>query len=112
MIPPRLKSKLLVQAGVRLCDGRGIPAMVVRRGDPDAGAVYVKISDLAGSAVVMSQVRGQDGVLAWMRATGPAPVAEAEADAYIERQARFDPDIWVLEVEDREGRHPFEGPVV
>jgi GMP synthase (glutamine-hydrolysing) len=41
MSDPRLKSKLLVQAGARLCSQRAVPAMVTRRGDPDAGAVYI-----------------------------------------------------------------------
>ena len=112
MMPPRLKSRIQVQAAIRLCDQRGIPAMVVRRGDPDAGAVYVKINRLDGTALVLNQVRGDDAVLSWMRATGPDPVADADAEAYIERQRRYDPDLWVVEVEDREGRHPFDGPVL
>ena len=78
MIPPRLKSRIQVQAAIRLCDQRGIPAMVVRRGDPDAGAVYVKINRLDGTALVLNQARGDDAVLSWMRATGPDPVADAE----------------------------------
>jgi hypothetical protein len=112
MTDPRLKSKLLVQAGTRLCSQRALPAMVSRRGDPDAGAVYIKINGFERGCAVLSQIRMEDGRLAWMRATGEGTVSEADADAYIERQAKYDPDLWVLEVEDREGRNPFDDPMV
>ena len=65
----RLKSGLLVRAGARTCNARGVPAFVVRKGDEDAGAVYVKLNHMNGDCVVLSQVRTQDGDAAWMRAT-------------------------------------------
>ena len=112
MSDPRLKSKILVQAGTRLCSQRAIPAMVTRRGDPDAGAVYIKINGFERGCAVLSQIRMQDGRLAWLRATGEGTVSEGDADAYIERQEKVDPDLWVLEVEDRDGRNPFDDPVL
>ncbi len=108
MDEPRLRSKLLVQAGVRLCSERGVAATVARRGDPDAGAVYVKLNLFERGCAVLNRARTGEGRMAWLRATGDAPVAEAEADAWLEREAGRDPDIWVLEVEDRAGRNPFE----
>jgi len=48
----------------------------------------------------------------WSRGTGPKPVSEAEADAYIERQVKYDPDVWVLEIEDRRGQYKIDGKVV
>ena len=89
-----------------------MPVFVVRRGYADAGAVLLKLNLLDGTAMVLSQVRTAEGDLAWMRATGPAPVPETEADAYVERQVRYDPDLWVLELEDREARHPRDEPVI
>jgi hypothetical protein len=35
---------------------------------------------------------------------------EAEVDAALSRQRGFDPDLWVIEVEDREGRHLLDQP--
>ena len=112
MSDPRLKSKILVQAGTRLCSQRAIPAMVTRRGAPDAGPVYIKINGFERGCAVLSQIRMEDGRLAWLRATGEGTVSEADADAYIERQEKVDPDLWVLEVEDRDGRNPFDDPVL
>ena len=47
-----------------------------------------------------------------LRATGEGTVSEADADAYLEREEKVDPDLWVLEVEDRDGRNPFDDPVL
>ena len=112
MTDPRLKSGMLIQAGVRMCSNRGVPAMVVRRGDPDGGAIYIKINRFENGCAVLSQVRMEKGRLGWLRATGAEPVTEADADKYIQRQAKYDPDLWVLEIEDRDGRNPFDDPVV
>lgn len=108
----RLKSGLLVKAVIRRYDLAAVPAMVARRGDPDAGAVLVKLNLLEKGCLVLSQARTPEGELVWLRATGDGPVAEAEADAYIARQTKRDPDLWVIEIEDREGRLLLEGRVM
>lgn len=109
----KLKAKLWVQACVRLCDSRNIPAFVIGRGDPDAGAILLKINcGPATGCKVLSQVRDGNGDLAWMAATGPDPVPEAKADAYVARQRDIDRDLWVIEIEDAQGRIPFDGPLI
>ncbi|CCQ73243.1 DUF1491 family protein [Magnetospira sp. QH-2] len=112
MSDPKLTAKLWVQACIRRCGVQAIPAMVVRSGDTDAGAILLRLNMLNGTSVVLSQTRTAEGQRAWMRGTGPDPVPDADADSYIERQLRYDPDIWVVEVEDRQGRHPFDDPVI
>ncbi len=73
--------------------------------------ILVKLNLLNGTSQVFSPARNGDGELIWLRATGSNPVPESEADAYIERQHRVDPDIWVVEIEDRHGRHFLLEPV-
>jgi hypothetical protein len=98
-VEARLKSSIQVKALVRRCDINAIGVAVTARGDPDAGAILVKLRDRAASATVLTQTRRPDGTLGWLRATGAAPVAESEADAYIARQRQRDPDLWVVEIE-------------
>ena len=95
----RLKSGIWVQALIRRCDIAAIGVAVTSRGDPDAGAILIKLYDREAGASVLAQTRRADGTLGWMRATGPDPVAESEADTYIDRQRNRDPDLWVVEVD-------------
>lgn len=79
--------------------------MVTRRGDETAGSVLIKINRLGAGCRVLTPTTGFDGgTRIWLKGTGPDWVEEATADAYIERQIKFDSDVWVLEIEDREGR--------
>ncbi|AWK88700.1 DUF1491 family protein [Azospirillum thermophilum] len=106
----RLPTHLWVMAHIRAADAQGVSMMVVRKGDPGRGTVILKLNRLDGRFSVLVQIREGER-LAWSRGTGADPVTEAEADAYIARQTRYDPDVWVIEVEDRQGRPWFEGPI-
>jgi len=111
MSDDRLPTGLWVRAHIRAADVAGVPMIVMHKGDPDRGTVAVKVNRLDRTFAVLVQTR-RDDRLVWTHGTGADPVDEAAADAYIERQRRYDPDLWVIEVEDRQGRHWFEGPVV
>jgi hypothetical protein len=111
MTEPRLKAGLWVKMALRLADRDGRPGVVLRRGDPDSGGVLVVLRGREGLCV-LSQVRAADGALAWMRATGSAPIDQAAADTYIARQVRFDPDVWVLEFDAPDFVPPFEARLV
>lgn len=107
---PRLKSALYVQALLRRCEIAGAQAFLVRRGAEEAGAVFLKINRLDGTCVVLSPSRrGEEKV--WTRPLGEA-ADEARASDYFARQLKFDPDIWIVEIEDRQGRTFVDEPVV
>jgi hypothetical protein len=105
----RLKSELWVKAYIRRCQIEGADALLVRRGDADAGAIYIKVSRLDGTALLFGPApAGLEEAREdrrWQPCLKQQPAAEAEADAYLERQKRFDSDIWIVAVEDRAGRH-------
>lgn len=108
----RVKSGVWVAAQVRLCDRAGRPAAILRRGDADAGAIVLKLLGADGRVRLYAQTTAPEGGLAWHRPLGPEPVAEAEAEAYIARTARFDPDLWVLEILDREEAYLPDGKIL
>jgi hypothetical protein len=107
-----ISTSVWVMAQVRICDRAFIPATVARRGDPDAGTVLLKLNRFEHGVTVFAQTSSSGDDPAWTRGTGPSPVSEAEADAYIERQVKYDPDVWVLEIEDRKGQYQMVGKVV
>lgn len=108
MSPPRLRPEIWVKAILRLCATRDLPAFVVRKGDADAGAVLLKLNRLQHGSLVFSQTRDIDGNMRWIHATAHGTVPDNEAEALIARHIDRDPDLWVVEIEDRLGRHPID----
>lgn len=108
MSSERLPTELWLTAGLRRCSAEGIPAAVVRRGEKQSGTVILKINQLESGCRILTQARDLDGNLTWFPAMDGALVDESEADAYVERTAQRDPDVWVVEIEHRDGWHPFQ----
>ena len=108
MPEPRLSAGLWVAAYLRRLQLAEIPAYVTATGDPTAGAVIVKCARLDGTA--RAKARRFDpatGSRVWdVLADGP----EAEVDASLSRQRGFDPDLWVIEIESRDGRDLLDEP--
>ncbi len=107
----RLKSGIWVAAYIRRCHIEGAFAAVRRRGADEAGAIFVKIARLDGTAelygpapqTAFEEARPGDRAFTPCLSSQPAP--EGDVEAYLAREIRFDPDVWIVEVEDRDGRH-------
>lgn len=99
----RLTAAFWVQAYLRRLSLWNIPAFVTAHGDDTAGAVLVKLNTLDGQAkAFVRQFDLMTGDRVWQVL---ADGSEADVDASIARQRGFDSDLWVIEVEDRAGRH-------
>lgn len=107
----RLKSGIWVQAYLRRCAIEGAYAVVRRRGADEAGAVFVRIdrlngtSDLFGPAPQAVFDDAQPADRAFIACLKEQPADDAAVESYLASQLRFDPDIWIVEVEDRQGRN-------
>jgi hypothetical protein len=106
-----LPTELIVTAQIRIAAREGIPITVRRRGNNSVGTIMLKINRLDGTARVLTQVR-YDDELVWSPVGRIDPLPEAEADKYLDQQANMDPDSWLLEIEDKQGRHWFPGRVM
>jgi hypothetical protein len=107
----RLKSAIWVAAYIRRCNTEGAFAAVRHRGADEAGAIFVKLNRLDGPAElfgpapqsVFDEARPADRLFS--RCLADQPALEARVEERLTRELRFDPDAWIVEVEDRAGRH-------
>jgi len=107
----RLKSAIWVAAYIRRCHIEGAFAAVRRRGAEDAGAIFIKLNLLNGTGelfgpapqAVFDETRPSNRAFA--RCSGDKPVPEEKIEDRLTREIRFDSDVWIVEVEDRNGRH-------
>lgn len=108
---PRLKTRIWVQAQIRLCDLNLIPVAVVRRGDPDAGAVLLRLLQGERKSLLLRRQTQSDGSSAWMAAAGGDALDDAAADAHVVRELKRDPDLWVVEIDDPKRRYWPDRPI-
>jgi hypothetical protein len=107
----RLPTELWVQAQLRRFSAAGVGAYLVRRGDTERGTVLVRLVGREGTRI-LTQVRDLDGKLAWMAVKEGAVLSNPDADAYVDRAVDRDSDLWVIEIETRDGENPFDREVV
>ncbi len=106
----RIKSSIWVAAYLRRCQTENIFGVVRRRGAEEAGAIFIKLAMLDGNALLFTpapqaaydESRPADRVFL---PTTPAPAAEQIIEDRLAKEIRFDSDIWIVEIEDRAGRH-------
>ncbi|MFQ5347679.1 MAG: DUF1491 family protein [Rhodothalassiaceae bacterium] len=101
---PRLTTEIWVQACLRQLNAAGLDAYLRHRGARERGGILLKINRFGGGCELIEPVAGLDGGRAWMRIGGGEPLAEVAAEEKIARRLERDPDLWVLEIEDRQGQ--------
>ena len=107
----RLKSSIWVAAYIRRCQVEGLFAAVRRHGADEAGAIFVKVNrldataDLYGPAPQAAFDETQPADRAFSLCLKVQPALESDVEAFLGREMRFDPDVWIVETEDRAGRH-------
>jgi hypothetical protein len=107
-----LKADLWAAALIRRAQAAGASAFVARKGDPDAGAVLVKTATLDGKARLYAPAQNGAGARIWLDlSSGALGDEERAVDAHIARRAATDPDLWVIEIEDRAGRSFLTEPI-
>lgn len=107
-----LKTDFWASALIRRAQIGGAFAGVVRKGDTDAGAVMVKVATMNAKARLYAPARNGEGERIWLDlSAGPLGDVEADVDAHVRKRADTDPDLWVIEVEDKHGRHFLQEPV-
>jgi hypothetical protein len=95
---------------LRRCQTEGIFGAVRRRGAEEAGAVFVKVALLDGTAMLYAPAPQtvydeSRPVERLFTSTSPQPVPEQSVEARLAKEINFDPDVWIVETEDRAGRH-------
>jgi len=105
----RLKSEVWVKAYIRRCAGAGLSAVVVRHGDNDAGAIFIRINRLDGTSFLFGPspagLSGAEEDRRWVPCLQESGATDDAVETYLKREAEFDSDLWIVEVEARDGSH-------
>jgi hypothetical protein len=111
LLPMRLRSDFVASAIIRQAGIANCFAALRRRGAAEAGAILIKVDRLDGTAALygpapQAMMQDVEGERFWHRLHKTDVVTSLDAEARIDREIGFDPDLWLIEIEDREGR-PF-----
>ena len=112
MSDDQLPTALWVEGHLRQLEAQAIPYYVVNRGNHASGTVMLKLFAPGQGCKLLQQQRDFVGNMAWTNALPQDVVEESKADDYIRRAITRDPDIWVIEIEDKTYANPFDGKVI
>lgn len=109
----RLDTRLWLDGHLRQLAAGGTFYTIVHKGDDARGSVILKLNmGRVAGCKLLTQAYDMDGTPGWLPALEGRAVPEAEADAYLQRQINRDSDVWVVEIESRDGSHPFPGKLL
>ncbi len=104
----RIRTDFWVSAYIRRCEVNGVVAVLRRRGAAEAGAVLIKIDRLDGTSVLLGPApqseAADDGGRSFVPVHRDEAIESLAAETRMTREIGFDPDLWIVEVEDRQGR--------
>ena len=110
-----VKTEIWVKAHLRRCFAAGLTGVVARRGAAEAGTVFVRVALAAGTARLLAPAAGpaydEEGRRRWEFPLGEEPLKQDEVDRFLERQMAYDPDIWILDIDDPGGTGLLDLPV-
>ncbi|MEM1088290.1 MAG: DUF1491 family protein [Pseudomonadota bacterium] len=112
MFDDRLPTAVWVDALIRRAQLGGASAFVLQKGEASRGDILLKVAKMNGEAFAFRPQTDMSGARVFMDLThqGIGP-EEVGIDAYIAKAKARDRDLWVIEIEDREGRHFITEPV-
>ena len=108
-----LKSYLVVESASILARGNGVPIFIIKRGDPDSGVIYVKIDTLDGNVALLRRnlnyvIEKDKSFIEYVNLFPNQKVNNSEVNNKINSETLIDPDCWVVEIEDKNGKNYFE----
>jgi hypothetical protein len=106
-----ISTDFMIRAQIRIAAREGVPITIVRHGHDASGTIVLKINKLDGTARVLTQARYGDDVV-WNPVSKVDPMPDRDAEECMRRQSEFDPDAWLVEIEDRQGRLWFPGKII
>lgn len=109
----RLDTRIWLDGHLRQLAARGEFYTIMHKGDAERGSVILKLNMGESTGCrILTQAYNADGELGWLAALEGRTVPEGEADAYLNRMAERDSDVWIVEIESRDGTHPFPGKLL
>jgi hypothetical protein len=106
-LSPQLSSTMAVKAALALANQMMVTAVLVHRGNAEAGSILVRLDYPDGSARIEQRQLDLDGTYQWQDVTGEDMLKPEEAEARLDRERRYDPDLWIIAVDAVNGANPF-----
>ena len=99
----RLASKLWIDAHIRACFGKGLPAFVLHKGDAERGGIIIKVDRFDEGILIFERTTTFEGETVWASRGVETGMDTPTAQAIIDKRLKFDGDCWIIEIEDLKG---------